>query len=206
MKSNVLFLPLFFLLFAPVSQGQSSNTSSSTPLSSTHSYREPSSPAFFPHNWIRGFVDAGWAPSHNEPDLGRCSFPQKPGPGGSAPSCTAYARYLISGYVEIQPINRTIARHLFLFFEPRFSFGNNVPQVSYTASFEPIAFERSVGAGIELPHNFELRVTQHQVRYLGKYKRNMGPADLGTNGPYGLYATVSVRWYFGGYDRARSGY
>src|ERR1700738_1924210 len=124
MKSNLLFVPLFLLLFAPVSHGQSTNT-----LSSTRAYREPSSPAFFPHNWIRGFVDAGFAPSHNEPDLGRCSFPQKPGPGGRAPSCHAYARFLTSGYLKIQPINRTVARHLFLFFEPRFSFGNNVPQI-----------------------------------------------------------------------------
>ena len=196
MKLHLLFLSALLVLLAPLSHGQTaSSPSASASLSDSRS------PAFFPHNWIRGFVDAGFAPSHNEPDLGRCKFPQ---PATSA--CTAYARYLIGGYLEIQPINRTIARHLFFFFEPKFSFGKNIPQVSYTASFEPIAFDRSVGAGIELPHNFELRVTQHQVRYLGRYKQNLGPGDLGTNGPYGLYTTVGVRWYFGGFDRAKSGY
>jgi hypothetical protein len=200
-KLHLLFISAVLVLLAPLSHGQTAS-----PLAASASLREPRSPAFFPHNWIRGFVDAGFAPSHNEPDLGRCAFPQPAGSGGLTSACTAYARYLMSGYLEIQPLNRTIARHLFFFFEPKFSFGKNIPQLSYTASFEPIAFDRSFGAGIELPHNFELRVTQHQVRYLGRYKRNVGPADLGTNGPYGLYTTVSVRWYFGGFDRAKSGY
>lgn len=201
MKLHLLILSAALVLLAPSSHGQKASS-----LSLSASSREAKSPAFFPHNWIRGFVDAGFAPSHNEPDLGRCSFPQPASAGGTASPCTAYARYLISGYLEIQPLNRTIARHLFLFFEPKFSFGNNIPQLHYTASMEPIAYDRSIGAGIELPHNFELRVTQHHVRYLGRYKGNLGPADLGTNGPYGLYTTVSVRWYFGGFDRAKSGY
>jgi len=119
--------------------------------------------------------------------------------------CTAYARYLFSGYVEFQPLNRTIARHVFIFLEPKFSFGNNIPQLKYTASMEPIAFDRSVGVGIKLPKHFELRAAQHQVDYLGRYGRSLGPADLHTHGPYGLYATVGVRWYFGGYDAAGSG-
>jgi hypothetical protein len=109
--------------------------------------------------------------------------------------------------VEIQPLNRTIARHLFIFLEPKFSFGNNIPQLKYTASMEPIAFDRSVGAGFKLPKHFELRATQHQVDWLGRYGKSLGTAeDLHTNGPYGLYASFSVRWYFGGFDRAGSGY
>jgi hypothetical protein len=202
MKSKFLFLFALLILCVTSSHGQAADAS----LSNAASLRESRSPSFFPHNWIRGFVDAGFAPSHNEPDLGRCAFPQPAGSGGAASQCAAYARYMMSGYLEIQPLNRTIARHLFLFFEPRFTFGNNIPQVSYTASFHPIAFERSVGAGIELPHNLELRVTQHQVRYLGRYAHHVGPADIGGNGPYGLYTTVGVRWYFGGFDRAKSGY
>ena len=31
---------------------------------------------------------------------------------------------------------------------------------------------------------------------------NVGLADLGTSGPYGLYSTVGARWTFGGYGRA----
>jgi hypothetical protein len=160
-----------------------------------------SSRTFFPHNWIRGYTDFSVAPSHNEPDLGRCMFPQPASAGGSASLCTAYARYLFSGYVEIQPFGRTPARHFFLFFEPKFSFGRNIPQLSYTASFLPIAYDRSIGIGFQLPKHFELRATQHQVDWLGRYSKPLGTADLHTNGPYGLYATFGVRWSFGGYGR-----
>lgn len=158
-----------------------------------------SSRNFFPHNWIRGYTDFAVAPSHNEPDLGRCMFPQPPSAGGAASTCTAYARYLFSGYVELQPIGRTFARHFFLFFEPKMVFGRNVPQLNYSASMEPMAFDRSVGVGFQLPRKFELRVTQHQVDWVGRYSNSLGPADLHTNGPYGLYTTVGVRWSFGGY-------
>ncbi len=159
------------------------------------------SSTFFPHNWIRGYTDFAVAPSHNEPDLGRCMFPQPVTAGGTTSTCTAYARYLFSGYIELQPLGRTTARHFFMFFEPRFSFGRNIPQTTYAASMEPIAYDRSIGIGFQLPRNFELRATQHQVDYLGRYGRPLGPADLRTTGPYGLYSTFSVRWSFGGYGR-----
>ena len=169
------------------------------------SWGVPEGRMFFPHHWLRGYVGFDIAPSHNEPDLGRCSQSQAviTSAGGASSNCTAYARYLLSGYLEIQPFGRTWARHAFLFFTPTFSFGNNVPQFKYTASMDGIAFERSVGFGFELPKNFELRVTQHQVDWLGKYNNNLGLADLGTSGPYGLYTTIGARWYFGGYGRSR---
>jgi hypothetical protein len=151
---------------------------------------------------FRGFVDFAVAPSHNEPDLGRCAFPQPASSGGMGSTCTAYARYLISGYVEMRPFARTFAHHLFLFLEPKMSFGNNLPQLKYLASMEPIAFDRSVGFGMELPRNFELRITQHQVDFLGKYAHSLGTADLRTTGPYGMYSTVSLRWSFGGYGHS----
>ncbi len=161
------------------------------------SWGAPEGSTFFPHNWLRGYTDFSFAPPHNEPDLGRCA------PVSSASSnCNAYARYLWSGYLEVQPFGKTFARHAFIFFAPTFSFGNNVPQFKYTASMAGIAFERAVGLGIELPKNFEFRVTQHQVDWLGKYNNNVGPADLGTSGPYGLYTTIGARWYFGGYGRS----
>jgi hypothetical protein len=175
-------------------------TNEATALAGNSLQTSPSA-ALFPRNWIRGYSDFAVAPAHNEPDLGRCMFPQPTTAGGSTSQCTAYARYLLSGYVEVQPLARTPARHLFLFFEPRFSFGRNIPQLSYEESMEPIAYDRAIGAGFQLPKNFELRVTQHQVDYLGRYGRTLGPADLHTTGPYGLYTTVAVRWSFGGYGR-----
>jgi len=168
------------------------------------SWGVPEGRLLFPHNWLRGYVNFDVAPPHNEPDLGRCSPTGSVilAAGGANSNCNAYARYLLGGYLEIQPFGKTLARHLFVFLTPTFSFGNNVPQYKYTASISGIAFERAVGFGIELPKNFEFRVTQHQVDWLGKYNHSVGAADLGTAGPYGLYSTIGARWYFGGYGRA----
>ena len=186
--------------------------SAASPAPRPPSWGAPEGRMFFPHNWVRGYVNFDVAPSHNEPDLGRCSPSGAliANAGGASSPCNAYARYLLGGYLEIQPFGKTLARHLFVFFTPTFSFGNNVPQYKYTASMAGIAYERSVGIGFELPKNFEIRVTQHQVDWLGKYtSKNLDPSvtglDLGTAGPYGLYATVGARWYFGGYGRTREG-
>jgi hypothetical protein len=186
---------------APV-RAQTHLVSAPTESSPAPRHRPSFPPSWVRKNSIRGFVDFALAPSHNEPDLGRCAFPQAPNSGGRTTRCTAYARYMLTGYIEFQPLARTPARHLFLFFEPKLSFGRNIPQFHYSASMEPIAYDRSVGIGFQLPRNFELRATQHQVAYLGRYNRYVDPSDLGKNGPYGMYATISVRWSFGGYGRA----
>jgi hypothetical protein len=171
------------------------------------SWGAPEGRMFFPHNSVRGYTDFSFAPPHNEPDLGRCSPSHAVivSAGGASSTCNAYARYLWSGYLEVQPFGKTFLRHAFGFFTPTFSFGNNVPQFKYTYSMAAIAYERSVGLGIELPKNFEFRVTQHQVDWLGKYNNNagLGVADLHTSGPYGLYTTIGARWYFGGYGRSQ---
>lgn len=194
-------LTLFALSVALAPSAASQTITNEANISASRPVQVSPSSYFFPHNWIRGYTDFAVAPSHNEPDLGRCMYPQPVSAGGTASSCTAYARYLFSGYLEIQPLARTPLRHLFLFFEPRFSFGRNIPQLSYEESMEPIAYDRAIGAAFELPRNLQLRITQHQVDYLGRYGSTLGPADLRTNGPYGLYTTVSVRWSFGGYGR-----
>jgi len=173
------------------------------------SWGVPTGRMLFPHNWLRGYADFEVAPPHNEPDLGRCSQSQAVilASGGANSPCTAYARYLIGGYLEVQPFGKTFLRHVFFFFSPTFSLGNNVPQYKYTASMSGIAYERAVGVIIELPKNFEVRVTQHQVDWLGKFQNSVGGQpglDLGTAGPYGLYSTIGARWYFGGYGRSHS--
>src|SRR5438309_7564238 len=113
-----ILLTALLTVFALASQSQTRT------LDTSHAAKPPEQTrTFFPHNWIRGYTDFAVAPSHNEPDLGRCMFPQPGNAGGTTSQCTAYARYLFSGYLEIQPLARTPARHLFLFFEPRFSFG-----------------------------------------------------------------------------------
>ncbi len=185
------------------------NATDSSASPRPQSWGVPVGRMFFPHNWIRGYVDYEVAGPHNEPDLDRCTQSHAiiANAGGANSPCNAYARYLLGGYLEIQPFGKTFARHFFLFWTPMFSFGNNVPQFKYTASMDGIAYDRAIGVGLELPKNFELRVTQHQVDWLGKYRGfvggNTANLDLGTPGPYGLYTTVGARWYFGGYGHAR---
>jgi hypothetical protein len=154
---------------------------------------------FLPHDFIRGFAGFELAPPHNEPDLGFCA----PLPSGvhSSP-CAAYARYVWTGHVEIQPVGRGFLRNLYFFIDPRMFLGDNIPQVRYTASSAPIAWEREVGVAVQLPRGFEIRATHHDVALLGKYRFPSSVANLSTNGPLGLYSTVGVRWYFGAYGRA----
>jgi len=159
---------------------------------------------FFPHHWIRGHLDFQVAPPHNEPDLSRCSQLPAANFGGADSQCTAYARWVVSGYIELQPIGRTFFRHVFVFFTPEFFFGRNVPRYSYTASFEPMADSRSIGVGLELPKNFELRLTSEHSDWLGRYTKDLGPADLGTEPPYGDNATVGLRWSFGGWGHSQA--
>jgi hypothetical protein len=203
MRKAVPLLTALLTLAAAPARGQESAVGAAPPTVAA-SYGAPEGRTVFPHNWLRGYIDFEVAPSHNEPDLGRCSPASASNFGGASSTCNAYARYLWGGYLEVQPFGKTFARHAFFFFTPRFSFGNNVPQFKYTASMAAIAYERSVGLGIELPKNFEFRVTQHQVDWLGRYKHGVGPADLGTPGPYGLYTTLGARWYFGGYGRSQA--
>src|SRR5438876_12400197 len=117
-KKTIFLLNALLTVFAIASQSQTATVE-------TRNAPKPPSQAriFFPHNWVRGYTDFSVAPSHNEPDLGRCMFPQPASAGGTTSACTAYARYLFGGYIEFQPLVRTVARHFFLFFEPRFSFG-----------------------------------------------------------------------------------
>lgn len=203
MKKILLLLCATFSVVSAV-PAQTNAVSGSMATSSPSSKSDE--PLLFPKHWIRGYTDFAVAPSHNEPDLGRCAYPLPPAAGGAASPCTAYARYLLSGYLEIQPFGRTFAKHFFVFFEPKFSFGRNIPQITYTASMIPIAYDRAVGVALELPKNLQLRVTQHQVDWLGRYSHDLGPADLHTNGPYGLYTTVGVRWSFGGYGHQNAPY
>ena len=152
---------------------------------------------FFPRNFIWGYSQFDVAPPHNEPDPNLCAANAADFGGQDAP-CNAFARYMLSGYVEVRPFARTQLRRLFFFGAPTFLFGKNLPHTLYTWSPDAIGWERSWGAGIELGRGFELRVTQHYLfRRFGARDRYLGPADLGLNGPGGRYSEIGVRKYFG---------
>jgi len=158
---------------------------------------EEKSQMFSLRDMFWGYGEFDVAPPHNEPDPNLCAANAKDY-GGKDASCNAFARYLIAGYVEVRPFSRTPLRRLMFFGAPTFVFGKNVPQELYTWSFQGIGWERAWGAGIELGHGFQARVTQHFLfQRFGVRDRNLGPADLGPNGPWGRYTTIGVRKYFG---------
>ena len=53
--------------------GATAADATAVPAPNPPSWRVPEGKTFFPHNWLRGYVDFDVAPPHNEPDLGRCS-------------------------------------------------------------------------------------------------------------------------------------
>jgi hypothetical protein len=105
--------------------------------------------------------------------------------------------------MEVEPMGRGPLRGFFIFIDPKVFGGENLPQQRYTASAAPILWEPTLGAGFELPKNFELRLTHHQVHLLGRYTAAGGAAaTLRTDGPYGINTTVGVRWNFGGWGHS----
>jgi hypothetical protein len=152
---------------------------------------------FFPSDALWGYAQFDVAPPHNEIDPNLCASDAGNFGGANAP-CNAFARYMLSGVLELRPFGRGQFRRFMLFGEPRFLFGKNVPQHLYTGSFDAIGVERSWGAAIYLGKGFEARVTQHFLfDRFGARDHYLGTADLGPNGPWGRYNTIGVRKYFG---------
>jgi hypothetical protein len=152
---------------------------------------------FLPRDTFYGFAQFDVAPPHNEIDPNLCAAKAGDFGGVNAP-CSEFARYMISGLLEVRPFGRGQLRRFMLFGEPKFLFGKNIPQTLYTWSWDAIGIEHSWGAAIYLTRGFELRVTQHFLfDRLGARDRDLGAADLGPNGPWGRYNTIGVRKYFG---------
>src|SRR5579872_717544 len=152
---------------------------------------------FFPHDMFWGWAQFDLAPPHNEVDPNLCAGNAGQYGGVNAP-CSLFARYMLSGILEVRPFGRGPLRRFMVYGAPTFLFGKNVPQALYTWSPDAIGVEHSWGAGIYLNKGFEFRVTQHFLfDRLGARDTYLGIADLGNNGPWGRYMTVGVRKYFG---------
>ena len=107
MKRALSLLVLLFVSAVAVSAQQS-------PSSATSGGR-----LFFPRNVIWGYSQFDIAPPHNEPDPNLCAANAADFGGKDAP-CNAFARYMLSGYVEVRPFARTELRRLFFFGVPTF--------------------------------------------------------------------------------------
>ena len=140
---------------------------------------------FFPRDMFWGWAQIDLAPPHNEIDPNICAGNAGQYGGVNAP-CSMFARYMLSGTLEVRPFGRGPLRRFMVFGAPAFLFGKNVPQTLYTWSPDAIA------------KGFEFRVTQHFLfDRLGARDTNLGAADQGNNGPWGRYMSLGVRKTFG---------
>jgi len=166
-------------------------------LAQNESITDTSDRFFMPHDALYGYAQFDLAPPHNEIDPNLCTSNAGSYGGVNAP-CSMFARYMLSGLLEVRPFGKGQLRRLMLWGEPAFLFGKNIPQTLYTWSPDAIGIEHSWGVGVYLAKGFEFRVTQHFLfDRLGARDKNLGTADLGNNGPWGRYNAIGVRKYFG---------
>jgi hypothetical protein len=174
-----------------------SSTQSAQPLPTAPKPAEPQERMFFPKDWYWGWAQFDLAPPHNEVDPNMCAANAGQF-GGKNSQCSAFARWMISGTVELRPFGQTWLRGFMVFFDPTFLFGKTVPQYLYTWSWSGIGMEYAWGVGYNLPKRFEVRFTGHPViQRFGARDQPLGPAWLGSNGPWGQYNAIGVRKYFG---------
>ncbi len=202
MKRLLPFLVFSLFLLSCAAWSQTSTTSETVTQSTPAPETKPSSSSdrmFFPKDWFWGWAQFDIAPPHNEIDPNLCAANAgAPQYGGRNAPCSAFARYQISGELELRPFGQTIARRLMVFYDPNFLFGNNLPQVRYGWSWTGIGMELKWGVGVDLPKRFQFRYTNHPtiVRF-GSRDQPLGGAWLGANGPWGQYNTIGIRKYFG---------
>jgi len=176
---------------------QSSKAASQDDSSQGWHEAAPDERMFFPRDMLWGWAQFDLAPPHNEVDPNLCAGNAAQYGGANAP-CNMFARYMLSGILEVRPFGRGPLRRFMVFGAPTFLFGKNVPKTLYTWSPDAIGIEHSWGAGVYIAKGFEFRVTQHFLfDRLGARDKNLGVADLGNNGPWGRYMTVGVRKTFG---------
>jgi hypothetical protein len=179
-----------------MSQGIPQGTPQTTSQGTWHD-SDSSDRLFFPHDMFWGWAQLDLAPPHNEVDPNLCAGNVAQN-GGINDPCSMFARYMLSGILEVRPFGQTVLRRFMVYGAPTFLFGKNLPQTLYTWSPDAIGVEHSWGAGVYMGKGFEFRVTQHFLfDRLGARDKNLGSADLGNNGPWGRYMTVGVRKTFG---------
>ncbi|HLV86491.1 MAG TPA: hypothetical protein VKV39_05900 [Candidatus Sulfotelmatobacter sp.] len=195
----ILTVVMLFSVLAPSQTTASLNAGKSSSFWNDPYWHEaaPDDRTFFPKDMFWGWAQFDLAPPHNEIDPNLCAGNASQ-LGGMNDPCTMFARYMLSGILEVRPFGRGPLRRLMVYGQPAFLFGKNIPKTLYTWSPEAIGIEHSWGVGIYVTKGFEFRVTQHFLfDRLGARSGNVGVGDLGTSGPWGRYVTVGVRKSFG---------
>ena len=78
---------------------------------------EPQERMFFPKDWYWGWAQFDLAPPHNEVDPNMCAA-NAGMYGGKNSQCSAFARWMISGTVELRPVRPDVAARLHGFLRP----------------------------------------------------------------------------------------
>ena len=97
---------------------------------------------FFPRDTLWGWAQFDLAPPHNEIDPNICAGNAGQYGGVNAP-CSMFARYMLSGMLEVRPFGRGQLRRFMVFGAPTFLFGKTIPQTLYTWSPDAIGIEHS---------------------------------------------------------------
>jgi hypothetical protein len=192
----ILAVPVL-ISFATAQVSSSLNMPEEKSSQGTWKEADPDERMFFPHDMFWGWAQFDLAPPHNEIDPNLCAGNAGQYGGVNAP-CSLFARYMLSGILEVRPFGKGPLRRFMVYGAPAFLFGKTIPKTLYTWSPDAIGIEHSWGVGIYLNKGFEFRVTQHFLfDRLGARDKNLGVADLGTNGPWGRYMSLGVRKTFG---------
>ncbi len=201
---------LFVLIFSCAVLAQTSQTvttqTSTAPASQTATASQPATPSsrppqermFFPKDWYWGWAEFDLAPPHNEIDPNLCAA-NAGQYGGVNAQCNAFARYMLSGTIEIRPFGRNVFRRLIVLLRSEFPVRQ---ERSANALHVVVGWDRhGVRHGVlavDLPKRFEFRFTAHpNMARFGSRDEPLGPAWLGPNGPWGQYNAIGVRKYFG---------
>ncbi len=146
---------------AQVSTSLNAQDDPAHPSSSQGSWHEAGTDdrMFFPRDMFWGWAQLDLAPPHNEVDPNQCAGNAGQYGGVNAP-CSLFARYILSGTLEVRPFGRGPLRRFMVFGAQTFLFGKTIPKTLYTWSPDAIGVEHSWGAGIYLNKGFEFRVTQ----------------------------------------------
>jgi hypothetical protein len=198
-RVRLLTISLLFLLLSFAGAQTSTGTQTSASLSSQGTWQssEANARMFFPRDMFWGWAQVDLAPPHNEVDPNLCSGNASLY-GGINDPCSLFARYMLSGILEVRPFGKGPLRRFMVYGAPTFLFGKTIPKTLYTWSPDAIGVEHSWGVGIYMNKGFEFRVTQHFLfDRLGARDKNLGGADLGNNGPWGRFVTLGVRKTFG---------
>ena len=143
--------PWMVVVLALISSAGAQVSSPSTVQEEKSSYgtwkaADPNERMFFPRDMFWGWAQFDLAPPHNEIDPNLCGGNAGQYGGVNAP-CSMFARYMLSGILEVRPFGKGPLRRFMVYGAPTFLFGKTVPKTLYTWSFDSDRYRALLGSG-----------------------------------------------------------